>query len=144
MRPDLKRILAELRRRKVLGVAAAYAVVAWGVLQVSGTVLQMAGAPLWVARVVLLVVAAGFPVALVLAWFFDLSAAGLVRTEPLDPTSTPAPRESAMQPGTGAPSLVRTRCASAATVRSVKIAPIGSSTPSALWMLCTRRAARIE
>lgn len=92
MRRGVKRILAELRRRRVLGVAAAYAVLAWGGLQISGTVLQMAGAPQWVARLVLLVIAAGFPVALVLAWFFDLSSAGLVRTEPSDATSTP-PRE---------------------------------------------------
>jgi eukaryotic-like serine/threonine-protein kinase len=73
-------LIAELRRRKVFGVAAAYAVIAWGVIQVSATVLQMANAPGWIARVVLIVVALGFPVALVLAWVFDISEHGLVRT----------------------------------------------------------------
>jgi Tol biopolymer transport system component len=91
MLPELKRLFSELRRRKVLGVAAAYGVAAWGVLQVSGTVLQMAGAPVWIARVVLVVVAAGFPLALVLAWIFDLSRSGLVRTAPSEWASADQP-----------------------------------------------------
>ncbi|HEY0305764.1 MAG TPA: hypothetical protein VGC44_12335, partial [Longimicrobiales bacterium] len=76
--------LTELRRRKVLGVAAAYLFVAWGVIEVSSTVLQMAGAPLWVGKTILAVVATGFPIALVFAWFFDISTTGLVRTAALD------------------------------------------------------------
>jgi len=76
--------LSELRRRKVLGVAAAYLFVAWGVIEVSSTVLQMAGAPLWVGKTILAVVATGFPIALVFAWFFDISTTGLVRTAALD------------------------------------------------------------
>lgn len=76
--------LSELRRRKVLGVAAAYLFVAWGVIEVSSTVLQMANGPIWVGKAILAVVATGFPIALVFAWFFDLSTTGLVRTAALD------------------------------------------------------------
>jgi eukaryotic-like serine/threonine-protein kinase len=68
-----------LRRRKVFGVAAAYAVVAFGVIEVSGTVLQMAQAPTWIGRVVLAVAAIGFPIAITLAWFFDLPQHGDVQ-----------------------------------------------------------------
>src|SRR5688572_14772718 len=81
-------LIAELRRRKVFGVAAAYAVIAWGAIQVSATVLQMASAPAWVAKVVLVVVLVGFPIALVLAWVFDLSDSGIVRTDPNGPAGT--------------------------------------------------------
>lgn len=84
------RLVAELRRRKVLSVAAAYAVLAWGMIQVSATVLQIAGAPAWIAKVVLLVLAAGFPLALVFAWVFDLSDSGIVRTDAYEPTTTTA------------------------------------------------------
>lgn len=76
----VRQLVAELRRRKVVGVAAAYAVVAWGVLQVAGTILQMLAAPAWIGPIVVVVVAAGFPIVVLLAWFFDLSSTGLVRT----------------------------------------------------------------
>lgn len=76
--------LTELRRRKVLGVAAAYLFVAWGVIEVSSTILQMAGGAAWVGKAILAVVATGFPIALVFAWFFDISTTGVVRTAALD------------------------------------------------------------
>lgn len=76
--------LTELRRRKVLGVAAAYLFVAWGVIEVSSTILQMASGPAWIGKAILAVVATGFPIALVFAWFFDISTAGVVRTAALD------------------------------------------------------------
>ncbi|HSJ13333.1 MAG TPA: hypothetical protein VK939_02895 [Longimicrobiales bacterium] len=80
----LRLLLAELRRRKVLHVAAAYLFVSWGIIQVTSTVLQMASGAPWLGKVVLAVVAVGFPIALVVAWFFDLSSAGIVRTAALD------------------------------------------------------------
>lgn len=76
--------LSELRRRKVLGVVAAYLFVAWGVIEVSSTVIQMASAPAWTGKAILAVVAVGFPISLIIAWFFDLSSSGLVRTAALD------------------------------------------------------------
>jgi eukaryotic-like serine/threonine-protein kinase len=76
--------LTELRRRKVFGVATAYLFVAWGVIEVSSTILQMAAGPAWVGKTILAVVATGFPIALVFAWFFDISMAGVVRTAALD------------------------------------------------------------
>ncbi|HEV2094933.1 MAG TPA: hypothetical protein VGQ82_00365, partial [Chthoniobacterales bacterium] len=61
----------ELQRRKVYRVAAGYAVAAWAVIQVSATVLPAWELPAWVLRVIILIVLAGFPLALVLAWAFD-------------------------------------------------------------------------
>lgn len=69
--PYLQHLIAELRRRKVVGVAVAYVVVAWGLLQVAGTILQLLAAPAWIGPVILAVLAAGFPLTVVLAWLFD-------------------------------------------------------------------------
>ena len=76
--------LSELRRRKVLGVGAAYLFVAWGIIEVSSTVIQMAGAPTWIGKAILAVVTVGFPIALVVACCFDITTSGLVRTAALD------------------------------------------------------------
>ncbi|MGD8580908.1 MAG: hypothetical protein PVI46_16410, partial [Lysobacterales bacterium] len=73
-------LFRELRRRKVFTVAAAYAVIAWLVLQVAATVFPIFEAPAWVLKVVTAVLALGFPAALVLAWAYDLTARGIVRT----------------------------------------------------------------
>jgi len=68
----VRNFLEELGRRRVFRTAAVYLVVAWGAVEVGATVLPLAGAPEWAPRLVLAVVAAGFPVALVLAWLYDL------------------------------------------------------------------------
>ncbi len=76
----IERLLAlfgELKRRRVFRVAGVYLVAAWGTVEVTTTVLPLMGAPEWAARVVFAIVAAGFPVALVLAWVFDITPAGL-------------------------------------------------------------------
>lgn len=65
----------ELRCRKVYRVAAGYAVVAWLLIQVSATVFPIWDLPRWSVRMVVLLVLAGFPIALVLAWAFDIKAA---------------------------------------------------------------------
>ena len=68
----LREFLNELRRRKVYRVAAGYAVVAWLVIQITATVFPIWDLPRWSLRLVLLFVLAGFPIALVLAWAFDV------------------------------------------------------------------------
>ena len=68
---------SELRRRNVFRVAAAYVVAAWLVVQVVGTVAPMLRIPEWVGPTVLVFIAAGFPVALVIAWAFELTPEGL-------------------------------------------------------------------
>lgn len=70
-------LLRQLRERKVFRTATIYLVAAWGIVEVSTTVLPLLGLGDWAARVVLATVAAGFPVAIGLAWFFDLGRDGV-------------------------------------------------------------------
>jgi TolB-like protein len=70
-------LFEELKRRNVFRVGAAYAVVAWLVLQIGDLVLENISAPPWVMQVLLLVVAVGLPLALLLAWAFELTPGGL-------------------------------------------------------------------
>jgi TolB-like protein/thioredoxin-like negative regulator of GroEL len=75
------RLIAELRRRNVFRMAGLYLVGAWLVTQVAGTLLPMFEAPAWVARTVVIVLAAGFLPALVFAWAFELTPEGLARDD---------------------------------------------------------------
>src|SRR4051812_35671379 len=72
---------AELKRRNVYKVAAAYAVVGWLVIQISSTVLPTFHAPEWVVQTLVVLVVLGFPVALVLAWAFELTPEGIKRAD---------------------------------------------------------------
>ncbi|MGH8211790.1 MAG: hypothetical protein ACREPP_01010, partial [Rhodanobacteraceae bacterium] len=74
--------LSELRRRHVFRVAAAYAVVGWLLIQIATQVFPFFNIPNWSVRLLVLLVLAGFPVALVLAWAFDATPHGVVRTDP--------------------------------------------------------------
>src|ERR1700682_5580273 len=79
-----RNLFAELKRRNVYKVAVAYAVVGWLVIQVSSTVLPTFHAPEWVVQTLVVLVAIGFPIALVIAWAFELTPEGLKRTEDVD------------------------------------------------------------
>jgi serine/threonine-protein kinase len=72
--------LAELKRRNVYKVAVAYAVVGWLVIQVATQVFPFLEIPSWVVRVVIALVAIGFPVALVIAWAFEATPEGIKTT----------------------------------------------------------------
>jgi TolB-like protein/Flp pilus assembly protein TadD len=72
-------LIEELKRRNVFRVAIAYAVVAWLVAQVAALGLESFAAPAWVIRSVLFLLVIGFPVALLLAWAFELTPEGLRR-----------------------------------------------------------------
>jgi TolB-like protein len=83
MLPHLQRLnvlLAELKRRQVFRAAAVYAVVAWGVIEVTATVLPIFLLPEWMVRAVAVVMVLGFPAVLSLAWAFDLTPQGVQRT----------------------------------------------------------------
>lgn len=67
----------ELRRRRVFRVAAAYAVVAWVVIEAASVIGPELMLPEWFTRAVILLAALGFPVALVLAWAYDVTPAGV-------------------------------------------------------------------
>jgi TolB-like protein len=76
---------AELKRRNVYKVAIAYAVVGWLLIQVATQVFPFLEIPNWAIRLIILLVAIGFPIALVIAWAFELTPQGLKRTEDVDP-----------------------------------------------------------
>jgi eukaryotic-like serine/threonine-protein kinase len=73
-------LLAELRRRQVFKVATAYAVVGWLLVQVASILMPTFEAPAWVMQTFVTLVILGFPIALVLAWAFELSPDGVRRT----------------------------------------------------------------
>ena len=70
-------LIAELKRRKVFKVGAAYLVVAWLVVQVGATVAPQLGLPEWAPRLVTLLVLLGFPISLVVAWMVDVTPEGI-------------------------------------------------------------------
>jgi TolB-like protein/Tfp pilus assembly protein PilF len=72
---------AELKRRNVYKVAVAYAVVAWLLIQIATQVFPFFEIPSWAVRLVVLLLIIGFPVALILAWAFELTPEGIKRTE---------------------------------------------------------------
>ncbi|GEQ98255.1 hypothetical protein JCM17844_18920 [Iodidimonas gelatinilytica] len=80
------RLLSEIRRRRVLRLMAPYAVIAWLVIQITATIGPALAMPHWVSSLVVILSIAGFPVVLYVAWFFDITPQGLVRTPKLDET----------------------------------------------------------
>jgi len=74
-------VWGELKRRNVVKVAVAYAVVGWLLIEIASTVLPTFQAPLWVLQTTTFVIILGFPLAVVLAWVFDLTPSGVERTE---------------------------------------------------------------
>ena len=77
-------LIAELRRRNVFRVAAAYLVVGWLLTEVLTTILPELGAPEWAARAVILIFAFGFIPAVVLSLFYEFGAQGLHRDHEVD------------------------------------------------------------
>jgi len=79
-----KIFFGELKRRNVYKVAVAYAVVGWLLIQVATQVFPFLEIPNWMIRLVILLTAFGFPVALIIAWAFELTPEGIKRTEDAD------------------------------------------------------------
>ena len=80
-----KNFFAELKRRNVYKVAIAYAVIAWLLIQAGSILFPTFEAPGWVMKVFVTVVAAGFVIALIVAWAFEMTPQGMKRTEDLAP-----------------------------------------------------------
>ena len=74
----------ELKRRNVYKVAVAYAVVGWLLVQVATQVFPLFEIPTWAIRLVVLLIVIGFPIALVIAWAFELTPEGIKRAEDVD------------------------------------------------------------
>jgi TolB-like protein/Tfp pilus assembly protein PilF len=91
---NAKNFFAELKRRNVYKVAIAYAVVAWLLMQVATQVFPFLEIPNWAIRLVIMLLIIGFPVALILAWAFELTPEGIKRAEDVDLGKPMAPRTS--------------------------------------------------
>ncbi|HEU0207703.1 MAG TPA: tetratricopeptide repeat protein [Candidatus Udaeobacter sp.] len=81
---NLRNVLAELKRRNVYKVAGAYAVVAWLLMQIASQIFPFFEIPNWVVRMVVLVLVIGFPIALIIAWAFEVTPEGIKRTQTAD------------------------------------------------------------
>lgn len=84
----MKGLLSELKRRNVIRVAVAYAVAGWVLMQVAATVLPIFEAPAWILKVFTFLILFGFPIALILAWAFELTPEGLKRETDVDRSSS--------------------------------------------------------
>ena len=125
----------ELRRRNVYKVAVAYAVVGWLVLQVASVVLPTFHAPEWVLQTLVVLVVLGLPIALVIAWAFEMTPEGIKRTEDVAPNEV-IPQWSKrkflalivsvaiLAGGLLAFQLLRTKSASQITDKSIAVLPL--------------------
>jgi len=79
---------AELKRRNVFRVGIVYALVAWVLLQMGEIVFGFLEVPNWAGKLLIVFLALGFPVALILAWAFELTPEGLTREKNVDRSAT--------------------------------------------------------
>src|ERR1041385_5792979 len=82
----------ELKRRNVIRAAGLYLVGAWLLTQVASTVLPMFGAPDWLPRSIVILLAIGFVPALIFSWVFELTPQGLKRDEDVPPEQSIGPQ----------------------------------------------------
>src|SRR4051812_20165321 len=89
---DTPSFFSELKRRNVVRMAGLYLVGAWLIVQVSGTVLPMFGAPDWLPRTIVVLLAIAFVPALIFSWAFELTPQGLRRDEDVAAEQSIAPQ----------------------------------------------------
>src|SRR5438094_1773636 len=89
---DPATFFTELKRRKVYRVAVAYAIVAWLLIQAGSILFPTFEAPPWVMKVFVTAVILGFPVALILAWAFELTPEGIKRAEEVTTQKSKIPK----------------------------------------------------
>jgi len=82
---NLKKFLAELKRRNVYRAGVGYAAAAWLIIQISTQIFPFFEIPPWAVRLIIFLLAAGFPLALAWAWAFELTAEGIMRTDEVPP-----------------------------------------------------------
>src|SRR5512140_3209719 len=85
-------LLAELERRNVIRVAGLYLVGAWLVTQVASTVLPMFGAPEWLPRTIVVLLAIGFVPVMIFSWVYELTPQGFRRDADVSPDESIAPQ----------------------------------------------------
>jgi len=92
----MRRFFSELKRRKVYRVAIAYAVAAWLVAQVVTQIFPVFEVSQWALRSMIVLLITGFPIALILAWAFDITPEGIKRTDDVDLSQAQARRTEAI------------------------------------------------
>jgi TolB-like protein/Flp pilus assembly protein TadD len=92
----MRRFFSELKRRKVYRVAIAYVVAAWVVAQVVTQIFPVFEVSQWALRSMIVLLITGFPVALILAWAFDITPEGIKRTDDADLAQAQARRREAI------------------------------------------------
>src|SRR4029434_10139877 len=90
-----RHFFSELKRRNVYKVAVAYIVAGWALAQGLAQVLPVFSVPNWVIQLIVLLIILGLPVALGLAWAFELTPEGLKRTEDVDEAAAAAHKKRA-------------------------------------------------
>jgi len=88
-----RNFFAELKRRNVYKVAVAYIVAGWALSQGIAQVFPVFDVPNWAIRLIVLLIIIGFPVAVVLAWAFEITPEGIKRTEAADLAGQRAPKK---------------------------------------------------
>src|SRR6266481_7777114 len=81
---DLRKFLAELKRRNVYKVAIAYAIAGWALAQGIAQVFPIFDVPNWVIRLIVALIIIGFPIALIFAWAFEITPEGVKRAEDVE------------------------------------------------------------
>jgi TolB-like protein/Tfp pilus assembly protein PilF len=130
-------LLTELKRRNVYKVAVAYAVVAWLLIQAASIILPTFEAPGWTMKVLIAALAIGFPIAVVLAWAFEITPEGIKRAEDVGPNNSITPRTgrkivavtialAALAAGMLAFQLLRSKSTSSAVVSLVTVANVAA------------------
>ena len=82
---NAKRFLAELKQRDVYRAAVLYGMAAWLLVQIATQVFPFFDIPNWVVRFIVVALVLGFPIAMLLAWLYELTPEGLVREEDVEP-----------------------------------------------------------
>lgn len=105
MSGKLSKFSEELKRRKVYKVATVYAITGWLIIQVVDSVFPHLHIPDWMITTVIVIVLLGFPLALILAWAFEMSPEGIIRTSSPEAKDNPLPNHK-RKPFTGRTSMI--------------------------------------
>lgn len=97
----MRQLFRELKRRNVYKVGAAYLVVAFGALSAVDLLIPSTTLPAWANQLLLAILIVGFPVALVIAWAFELTPEGMERTAPEGEAGTPSAAQAEASPTDG-------------------------------------------
>jgi len=81
---NLKKYIAELKRRNVFKAGIAYLVVAWIIAEAASVILPTFNAPAYIMKVLLIILIIGFPINLVISWIYDITREGIKKTEDMD------------------------------------------------------------